>query len=89
MALAPHSYLRSPLLLAAAEGGQKKDLTVFADRLKHTAGAHLAVDRHGDRRFDVAVLEQLFAKPRELAIEVFDQTSDVAAAGRYTVLAAG
>src|SRR6185437_7753027 len=54
------------LFEAAADRWQKVDFAVFLDRVEQAAHSHLAVDRNGDARFQIAVFDQMGLDAREL-----------------------
>jgi hypothetical protein len=73
----------------SAKRGDKMDFAVDADVVEHATSRHLTVDRHGDRRPDVSVLDQLICDAGKAFVEVADQLAHRASWHVYALDAAG
>jgi hypothetical protein len=69
-------YLR----LTTANRRDEEYLATLAHPIKYAAGTHLAIDRHCDRRLDIAIFDQMLGESGELPFQIGDELTDIASA---------
>jgi hypothetical protein len=75
--------------LAAADCWNEKYLAVLSYPVQYAASSHLTVDRHSDRRFDVAIFDQMPRETRELPFKIRNEFTDVATGCAHPIATVG
>ena len=65
---------------APADCRDKKHFATLTHPIKYAASTHLTIDRHRDRRLDVAIFDQMIRESGKLAFQIGDELADIASA---------